>query len=192
MSHQKGKCLLLNSDYTPLTIVSWQKAMVWSLRYLENPNYGIQIIAYHNKDTVYASNNRLYKVPSIARSVHYFNLFNKTINFSRKNLFLRDNHTCQYCGQKLTANQLTYDHVIPKSRYSEPPQHCTNWNNIVTACIKCNRQKGNKTPEEAGMILMNRPCSPKFCKKYLHSYIESVIIKCDVDSSQWSPFLSHE
>ena len=190
MSQQKSRCLLLNSDYTPLTIVSWQKAIVWSIRYLEDHNYGIQIIDYHNKQYILSGNKKLYRLPSVARSVKYFNLFNKSINFSRKNLFLRDNYTCQYCGKYYTINQLTYDHVIPKSRYQESTLHCTDWHNVVTSCVRCNHKKGNKTPEEAGMPLINKPYRPKFSQKYLHSYLESFIISNEIDWSGWKSFLS--
>jgi 5-methylcytosine-specific restriction endonuclease McrA len=189
MSHKKGKCLLLNSDYTPLTIVDWQKAIIWSLKHLDDPNYGIEIVDYYNDQLVVSGGNRSYRIPSVARSIKYFNLFSKSINFCRKNLFLRDNHTCQYCGQHFSMNQLTYDHVVPKSRYKPSDKHCTNWYNVVTSCIKCNRKKGNKTPEEAGMSLINNPCRPQFSIKYLHSYLDSFIINKELDHSQWRSFL---
>lgn len=189
MSHKKGKCLLLNSDYTPLSIVDWQKSIVWYLRYIEDANYGIEIIQYHSDQFIMCGNYISYPLPAVARSIKYFNVYNKSINFSRKNLFLRDDYTCQYCGKILGPNQLTYDHVIPKSRYKNIAKHCTDWHNVVTACVVCNRKKGNKTPEEAGMKLLNKPHKPKFCNKYLHWYLQSFIISNDIDHGVWKEFL---
>jgi HNH endonuclease len=70
---------------------------------------------------------------------------------TKKNIYLRDNHTCQYCSRKFHASELTLDHVLPRSRGGR-----NTWENLVTACRKCNQAKDSRTPEEAGMKLLHR------------------------------------
>ncbi|XP_073062564.1 uncharacterized protein [Primulina eburnea] len=72
---------------------------------------------------------------------------------SRKNILSRDNFTCQYCD---SAENLTIDHVLPIARGGE-----WTWENLVTACAKCNSKKGQKTLEEANMKLAKVPKAPK-------------------------------
>ena len=76
----------------------------------------------------------------------------------------------------MSRNNLTYDHVIPKSRFSNP-KAATTWQNIVTACRKCNSKKANKTPTEACMQLLNEPRCPKFAPKYLpwHDQVTNIV-----------------
>jgi 5-methylcytosine-specific restriction endonuclease McrA len=93
---------------------------------------------------------------------------------SRQNIFKRDGQKCQYCG---SAKSLTLDHVIPKSRGGK-----SSWQNLVAACNKCNSVKGDKTPEEAGMLLKNRPFKP--------SYIMFVRNFSGLTSEQWLKYLS--
>jgi 5-methylcytosine-specific restriction endonuclease McrA len=71
------------------------------------------------------------------------------------NIYARDNYRCQYCGLKCTIDELTYDHVVPRSKGGR-----TTWENIVSACYLCNRRKANRTPVEAGMKLLSVPARP--------------------------------
>lgn len=79
------------------------------------------------------------------------------VRFSRQNIFLRDQSTCQYCNQRFARTDLNLDHVIPRSRGGR-----TTWENVVCSCIKCNLEKGSRTPEEAGMVLAKRPTRPRW------------------------------
>lgn len=189
MVPQNSKCLLLNADYSLLGIISWQKAVVWSFKYGEN-NSHIEILAYFENQFINGASNKRYPVPAVARTIRYFNLYNKKINFSRHNLFIRDNYTCQYCGTKLEINQLTYDHVIPKSTWLNKTVSPTNWTNIVTACLQCNAKKGNKTPDQANMKLLKHPIQPKFSSAYLPCYKELASITISsCNHSEWEPFI---
>lgn len=78
-----------------------------------------------------------------------------TLHFNREVLFDRDNGTCQYCKKTLTRAEFTIDHVLPRSRGGK-----TDWENCVISCHRCNNAKGNQTPAEAGMDLLNLPCKP--------------------------------
>ncbi|MDA7950702.1 MAG: HNH endonuclease [Pirellulaceae bacterium] len=86
--------------------------------------------------------------------------FNKTparaVRFSRRNLLARDSYVCQYCAKRFSPSLLTMDHVIPRSQGG-----VTTWENIVSACVKCNTRKGCRTPKEAGMKLLKEPVRPK-------------------------------
>jgi len=78
------------------------------------------------------------------------------VKFSRRNVYARDGHECQFCGCAFEARELTYDHVLPRCRGGR-----TTWENIVTSCKKCNERKSNRTPQEAGMRLLSHPVRPK-------------------------------
>lgn len=77
-------------------------------------------------------------------------------SFSRRNLYLRDRNTCQFCGKKLPTEELTMDHVVPKSKGG-----LVCWTNIVLACVSCNSKKSNKSLQGAGMKLIRPPFEPK-------------------------------
>jgi len=80
----------------------------------------------------------------------------KVVKFSRINVLTRDKFTCQYCGTKKLMRELNYDHVVPRAQGGK-----TVWENIVASCYDCNSIKRNRTPQEAGMRLLNAPVRPK-------------------------------
>lgn len=163
-----NKCLLLNIDYSPLHIIDWKKAIIWSMRYANNSRYSIEIIDFYKNDFIQGASGKRFPIPAVAKTCRYFKANNQRLNFSRKNIFLRDNYTCQYCGMQFSDSQLTYDHVIPKSLWHVSNRSsATSWTNIVTACISCNRKKSNKTPKQANMPLKNLPTIPNKTYKYL-------------------------
>lgn len=188
MKAQNSRCLLLNADYTPLSIIDWKKAVIWHMKYDSNPKYGIDIIDFYKNDHINGVNNKKYPIPAIARTKRFFKVNKQNIIFSRKNIFLRDNYTCQYCGIKLDHKELTYDHVIPKSIWSSKYLSPTCWTNIVTACTSCNRKKGNKTPKQANMPLINLPIVPTKNAKYLPISHQLNRIK-DSIPSEWKIYL---
>lgn len=167
MKAQNSKCLVLNADYSPLSIIGWQKAITWYMRYQDSDKYGVEIIDFYKDDYINGTNNKKYPIPCVAKTKRFFRSTRHTVTFSRKNIFIRDNHTCQYCGNIYSMNDLTYDHVIPKSQWNYNNGSPTSWTNIVTACVECNRKKGNKTPKQANMPLINLPIKPQKTYKYL-------------------------
>ena len=98
------------------------------------------------------------RVPKIIRLVVYDKLPKATIKFNRKNIFARDKSRCQYCGKKVPTSELSLDHVIPRTQGGT-----SNWKNIVCACTTCNKHKGGRRPEEAGMKLICKPVKPNHC-----------------------------
>jgi 5-methylcytosine-specific restriction endonuclease McrA len=96
------------------------------------------------------------QAPRVIRLLTYERLPRNTVKFNRRNIFLRDGHRCQYCGKRYSSLRLSLDHVVPKSRGG-----ADTWENIVCACLKCNVDKGGRTPAEAGMKLLQKPVKPK-------------------------------
>lgn len=95
------------------------------------------------------------RCPAVIRLRTYVRNNSKNVKFSRKSVFLRDNFTCQYCGEHLDAASLTCDHIIPRSRGG-----VAEWTNIVTSCIPCNLKKSDKLPDEVKMYPRKRPSRP--------------------------------
>ena len=180
-------CLVLNADYSPIGIIGWRKAMIWAFRYSHSDYSGIEIIDHYNNDIVLGTNGN-YKIPAVVRTTKYFKLIGQPVVFSRKNLFIRDDYTCQYCGTKPPISQLTYDHVIPKSKWPFSRKSATGWTNIVTACYKCNAKKGNKTIQQSGMKLKNQPYIPKKSKKYLPVSHQLLTIRTDIPN-EWKLYV---
>lgn len=96
------------------------------------------------------------QVPRLVRLTRYDKIPKSTVRFNRKSVFARDDHSCQYCGQTRPVNQLSLDHVVPRSQGGK-----TNWSNIVCSCLSCNSRKGGRTPEQANMKLLSKPTMPK-------------------------------
>jgi hypothetical protein len=167
MKSQNNKCLLLNADYMPLSVIDWKKALTWLIRYENNNKYGIDILDFYKDDYIVGVNNKKYPIPAVARTKRFFTIAASYLTFSRKNIFLRDNYTCQYCNNIFDHKQLTYDHVIPKSKWDYNHGSPTIWTNIVTACLDCNRKKSNRDPKQANMSLQNLPIKPFKTHRYL-------------------------
>jgi 5-methylcytosine-specific restriction endonuclease McrA len=93
--------------------------------------------------------------PEVIRLTNYGDLAERSVVFSRRNIFKRDKFCCQYCGKQMATQDLTLDHVMPRSRGGE-----SSWENTVLACIDCNKMKADRTPKEAGMTLKGVPKKP--------------------------------
>jgi 5-methylcytosine-specific restriction endonuclease McrA len=147
MSH----ALVLNASFEPLHIVTWQRA--------------IQLLFQGKVEVIEESDQEIrtvkltMKVPAVLRLLNYVPLTKKKeiVRFSRANIFLRDNHRCQYCGSKFAKTHLTLDHVVP---IVQGGRKC--WENIVTACKPCNQRKGGRTPQQAGMHLIRKAKQPQW------------------------------
>ncbi len=140
--------LVLNADYRPLSyfplsLWSWQDAI--KATFLDR----VSVVAEY--DTEVHSPSISMKLPSVVVLRDYVKP-SRYPAFTRFNLFLRDEFTCQYCGSK---GEMTFDHVLPRSRGGR-----TTWENVVAACGRCNLRKGNLTVRQAGMTLHRLPQRP--------------------------------
>ncbi|KAI5554728.1 hypothetical protein BDE02_19G034600 [Populus trichocarpa] len=141
--------LVLDISYRPVNVVCWKRAMC--LEFMEKAD----VLEYY--DQAVNSPSGSFYIPAVLRVPHLLQVVKRRRIFrsklSRKNILHRDNYTCQYCSSR---ENLTIDHVLPTAQGGE-----WQWENLVTACAKCNSKKGKKTPEEANMKLSKVPKAPK-------------------------------
>ena len=95
------------------------------------------------------------RAPEVIVLTRYNSMPNTSVVFSRRNLYKRDHNTCQYCGARPGTSELSIDHVVPRARGGR-----TTWENCVLACVRCNRRKGCRAPEEVGLQLQKKPERP--------------------------------
>jgi 5-methylcytosine-specific restriction endonuclease McrA len=153
-----SKVLVLNETLAPINICSWRRAMTMIFKG--------KAITVENSDRLL---NHRYFLPFVIRLVNYVSIPYNSVVLTRKNIYLRDNHTCQYCGK---GSNLTIDHIIPRSRGGKDV-----WENIVACCVRCNNRKGDRLPEEVGMQLRKRPYRPP-SSLYLHVTRLNTIPRC--------------
>ncbi len=138
--------LVLNQNYEPLTICRARRAVVLlyhgKAEMLEN---GVGFI-HSISDT--------FPLPSVIRIDYLIKRPHRERKLTRFEIFNRDRYTCQYCGRE--TKHLTLDHVLPRYRGG---QHT--WENVVSACVPCNRRKAGRTPREARMKLIHPPAYPR-------------------------------
>lgn len=138
--------LVVNQNYEPLNICRVRRAVVLlfhgKAEALENGRGDI-----HSVESVF-------DVPSVIRLAYYVRRPWRQRKLTKHEVFHRDNHACQYCGRE--TRELTLDHVVPRRRGG---QH--NWENVVSACVPCNRRKAGRTPAEARMPLLSHPKAPR-------------------------------
>ena len=139
------RVLLLNQSYQPLMIIGAKRAILLIL--------SEKVEAIENYTEYIHSMFCKIPLPSVIRLKKYARFDKKDIVLSRKNILRRDNHTCQYCG--IHSTQLTIDHIIPRQKGGPDT-----WENLVTACVKCNATKANKSIDEADMNLLVLPKKP--------------------------------
>jgi 5-methylcytosine-specific restriction endonuclease McrA len=141
--------LVLSQGYEPVARVSWQRAIT-----LLFSNKAELVEEYPDREI--HSVTFTIKMPSIIRFLRNIRRRKSAVKFSRENVLVRDSEKCQYCGRKVTLKEFTYDHVVPRSQGG-----LTTWENVVVCCVDCNQKKACRTPEQAGMRLINKPVKPK-------------------------------
>ena len=122
--------------------------------------------------------DRALRVPRVILLVGYDRIPKRHVRFSRFNVYARDRNTCQYCGKAFARNDLNLDHVIPRSQGGT-----STWENVVCSCLRCNRQKGGCSPEQAGMQLLRKPFRPNWTPFVLETWSLR-------RHREWLPFLS--
>jgi 5-methylcytosine-specific restriction endonuclease McrA len=137
--------LVLNQNYEPLNISRVRRAVVLLLRdkaeVVENGRGNLHSVC------------DLFDVPSVIRLVYFIRRPRRQRKLTKLEVFNRDQYVCQYCGKE--SKELTLDHVIPRRRGGEH-----SWQNVVSACVPCNRRKAGRTPTEARMPLLRQPRAP--------------------------------
>jgi len=142
--------LFLDAEWRPLRIESWKRAIC-------DVFTGKVEVVEHSRDKTIQGVSQKYPMPSVVRVLKHFRRDRIRIKFSRLNIYARDGLVCQYCGQKFMSEDLTFDHVLPRSRGGR-----TTWENITTCCCDCNAQKADRTVEESGLKLLSKPRKPAY------------------------------
>lgn len=178
--------LILNRNWQPVGVAPVARALVmlWneSAQVVDVDDYRLftwkdwaRIVPEEDEPFVQAVRFRL-RVPEVLVLQGYDRVPTSAVTFSRRNLFKRDHYVCQYCGAQPGTEELTVDHVVPRSRGG-----ASNWTNCVLACTVCNKRKADRTPEEAGMRLRRKPQRPTW--KPIYAEYSGKI-------ASWSKFLS--
>jgi 5-methylcytosine-specific restriction endonuclease McrA len=169
MSHLNEKVLIISKDYIPINFTTVARA----IGKLFSGNVEVITVdatgTYNSYDldhwiTVQSDDfipavNINFPVPRVIRVLRYIRYNKRTgVRFSRHNIYKRDNYTCAFCGKEFVESKLSVEHIIPISRGGET----RSWDNVVTACKKCNNQKGNKLLSEVNMKLLFQPYKPKY------------------------------
>ncbi len=142
----RSRVLVLNQNYQPLNICDVRRAIaLLGKGKAEAVQYGAEYI-----HTV----SRMFERPEVIRLVYMVKKPLHRRKLSRREVFLRDGHTCQYCGKR--GSELTLDHVVPRCKGGTHT-----WENVVAACQRCNHRKAGYTPREARMRLLREPVEPR-------------------------------
>ncbi|MFQ6131074.1 MAG: HNH endonuclease [Armatimonadota bacterium] len=165
-----GQVLVLNQNFEPLNITNARRAI--TLVYLGKAE------VVERDSAVFRSPSLTLEMPIVVRLAYYVKRPLPQLKISRRSIFARDDHTCQYCGSR--SRGLTVDHVVPRHRGGQ-----TDWRNLVAACIRCNNKKANRTPSEAGMKLIRHPKRPKYTP-----YISFSKFVTACRNQRWQPYLA--
>jgi len=164
--------LLLNADAQPLSLlplstISWQNAI--KAYYQEKVD-----IIKHYDDIYINSVNFKMNMPSVVMLRRYHRR-PRNAKFSRRNMYVRDDYRCQYCGERFESSELTIDHVHPRSLGGD-----TSWENCTTACFPCNTQKGSK---------LIKPITQPYNPSWYQINNRAKIFKINIPDTGWSEFL---
>ncbi len=137
--------LVLNQNYEPLNVCSSRRAVVLILK-------GKAETLENGLGEIHTS-SALFPLPSVVRLGYMIKRPLLARKMSRREVFIRDSYSCQYCGKE--TRELTLDHVVPRRLGGEHT-----WENVASACVSCNLKKAGRTPVQAGMKLRQRPETP--------------------------------
>jgi 5-methylcytosine-specific restriction endonuclease McrA len=145
-----GSVLVLNATYEPISVVSVRRAVVLLLKEKAEIVEAARAELRSERDAI--------PMPLVIRLVYYVRIpYRVSLPVTRRTVLSRDHYTCQYCGAQPLRKELTVDHILPRCRGGR-----TTWENVTTACKRCNGRKGSRTPEEANMRLLSVPQRPRY------------------------------
>jgi len=157
--------LVLNRNWQPVNVATVARALVllWneSARVVDPADYQLYTwadwsrLAPRADEPVIRTIRQRLRVPEVIALTGYDRLPTAAVTFSRRNIFKRDHFTCQYCAVQPGPEELTIDHVLPRSQGGT-----STWENCVLSCVDCNKRKADRTPEQAGIRLRKPPVRP--------------------------------
>ncbi len=185
MTALDARVLVLNRSYQPVAVTRAMRA--FGLLYADTARVldsqfrvfdfdsWAELGTAQDDEVIHTPRMRL-KVPRVMVLQGFDKLPRTRVRFSRQNVYLRDSFTCQYCGKGFPRHQLNLDHVIPRCDGGR-----TTWENVVCSCVRCNLDKGGRTPKRAGMKLLKEPRRP--------SWSTLTPLHGKVPYKEWLPFL---
>lgn len=156
----KGIAAVLDENLQVFDFESWRELAE------ARPNYSLRTVS------------GMIRIPEVIILQTYSRIPRREVRFNRFNIYLRDENRCQYCGKRHPKDELTLDHIVPRSRGGR-----TTWENIVCCCIPCNLKKGGRTPAEAHMKLTRKPVKPAW-------WPTSKFSSASLLKKEWLPYLS--
>ena len=187
--------LVLNKHWTAIHVCSVRRAfalLYQDLARVVTEEYCVHDFSSWRDLSEYAKTNIIHTpnfqlmVPEVILLRRYGHFPKYYVKFNRRNIYQRDNFTCQYCGKNFSREDLTIDHVIPKSRGGK-----SNWTNVVLACGPCNAKKGSRLLRECRMKLLRNPYEPHWSVIMRRSMIneEHAIWRKFIDIAYWNTIL---
>lgn len=172
MRLEETRTLLLNSWGMPHDVLCWEDAITQV--------YSKTAIVLAEYDLTVSSPTVTMRVPAVLQLQNVVPMVRHKAKCSPDNVFARDEYRCQYCGHVFKRKELSRDHVYPKRLGGQ-----MTWNNVASACRKCNGRKGGRTPEQAGMRLLRRPTRPGFLP------LRTTVIDPRHVPPAWEPYVAH-
>jgi 5-methylcytosine-specific restriction endonuclease McrA len=179
--------LVLNRSYLPIHVTSARRAFALIYQGIAravDEQYQTfdfeswrELGAARDGEAIGTPGGRL-RIPRVIVLLAYDRVPRRHVRFSRINIFARDAFTCQYCGQRPARSDLNLDHVVPRALGGR-----STWENVVCSCVECNRRKGGRTPEQAGLRLRRLPTRPRWTP-LMNLMLSSVRHR------EWRPFLN--
>lgn len=136
----RARCLVLNADYRPMSVLS-PSVVNWRNAFEQVFSDTVEVVLAYESIFIRSATAKFY-APSVV-ALKKFKKSKHRVMFSKENVFMRDDWTCQYCGEKLPGSDLTFDHYVPRRHGGK-----TKWDNILTACSDCNGMKGSRSMPE--------------------------------------------
>ncbi len=160
--------LVLNSTYEPLNVASIARAV--------RLVFAGKAEVLHDQGRL-ASPSIVIPLPSIVRMLYFIRRGRKRVALTKKNVLLRDDYRCGYCGRRGDRATTTVDHVVPRCQGG-----ASSWENLVASCTDCNGRKRDRTPEQARMPLRRKPHEPRF--------IPFIVIRRNTAHEEWDKYLA--
>jgi 5-methylcytosine-specific restriction endonuclease McrA len=161
--------LVLNSTYEPMNVAAWQRA--------------VELIFAGKAEAIHNTARKLHSagglaipLPSIIRMLYFVKRKPKRVALTKKNVLLRDDYKCGYCGKVGERSTMTVDHIVPRAAGGKSA-----WDNLVAACAACNGRKGSRTPEQAAMPLRRLPREPR--------HIPFMVVRRHTADDEWFKYL---
>ncbi len=169
----RRKVLVLNKSWSPVGVIGLQRAIgLLFSAYMDGQPKAVIVdpesfstfswkdwakLRPEKDEDVIRGVREYFRVPEVIVLMRYDKLPTHRVTFSRRTIYKRDNYECQYCGASPGSEELTIDHIVPRSRGGQ-----TTWTNCVLSCLKCNAKKANHTLNEVNMKLRRQPFKPKY------------------------------